>query len=122
MTTVKPEGTTQDWLTRNTVPLVLQTRSRCINETRKVTQFVPVNDITTISYDTDDGGYRNIGSTGSPTTFTKGTRVYLMITPMTFSETTFRLNSQVISVCLAVVGGVLFLGSVIASIVCVITR
>ncbi|KAI0215324.1 hypothetical protein LSAT2_032634 [Lamellibrachia satsuma] len=97
--TTTPEATTQDedWLTRNTMPLVSQTRSGCINKTTKVTQFVPVNDITTISYDTDEGGYRNTETTGSPTTFTKGTRVYLMTTPITFSKTTFRLNSQVTS-------------------------
>ncbi|KAI0235136.1 hypothetical protein LSAT2_014449 [Lamellibrachia satsuma] len=125
------EAPTQDeaWLTRNTMPLV-----GCTDEPRSTIHFAPVNDITTIdayigstpvvTHDntgTDEGGYRDIGTTGSPTTITGCTRVYLMTTPMIFSETSFSLNSQVISVCLAVIGVVLFLISVIASIVFIIS-
>ncbi|KAI0235135.1 hypothetical protein LSAT2_014448 [Lamellibrachia satsuma] len=110
------EVTTQDedWLTRNTMPLVSHTRSDSTDEPRSTTQFVPVSDITTISYDadayigstpvvTDDNtgtieeGYRDIRTTGSPTIITRGKRVYQVTTPMTFSETSFSLNSQVIS-------------------------
>ncbi|KAI0237630.1 hypothetical protein LSAT2_011860, partial [Lamellibrachia satsuma] len=110
------EATTQDedWLTRNTTPLVSQTRSGCTDEPRNTKQFVPVNDITKISYDVDayiestpaethdntgtyEGGHRDIRTTGSPRTITRGARVYPMTTPMTFSQTSFSVNPHVIA-------------------------
>ncbi|KAI0227606.1 hypothetical protein LSAT2_021914 [Lamellibrachia satsuma] len=138
---VTMETTTQDkdWLTRNTMQLVYQTRSCCTDERRSTTQFVPVNDITTVSYDadayiestpalthdntgTDEGGHRDARTTYSPSIITRGTRVYPMTTPMSFYETSFSLNSQVVSGTLVAIGVVLSVISVAAVVVVVFTR